>query len=380
MKRFIIGATIAVATLFVACDNTPKFTIEGHISDADSAVLYLENITNANPIVADSAVLNEKGAFKFRQAVPQMAQFYRLRLGKQSINLVIDTVAHIVCTGNATRFATDYTIEGSDDCITMREVDMAGSRLKGVINQALKENNEALRQAAADSLKSYKARMTELVLQAPASPVAYYILMQRVNGLPVFDTFTKADNRIIAAAATAHEVYASDAPRTEILRNIALQGIAANRPAQQSTIEVDAEKVNEVNFIDIALYDIAGNQRKLSEATASNKVVLLDFTAYALDYSASYNIALNNIYEQYSTKGLEIYQVSFDTDLNRWQTVADNLPWVCVHDADNIYSTLIPLYDIQSLPTCYIIADNGNRFLRPTDVDDLKQKLAKILD
>lgn len=380
MKQLIIGATIAVATLFVACDTTPKFTIEGHITNADSTVLYLENITNANPIVADSTILNEKGAFKFRQTVPEVAQFYRLRLGKQSINLVIDTATHIICNSDATRFATDYTIEGNDDCLTMREVDLAGSRLKGVINQALKGNDEILRQAASDSLKQYKERMTKLVLQAPASPIAYYILMQRVNGMPVFDTFDKTDNRIIAAAATAHEVYATNAPRTQILHNIALQGMAANRQVKQQTIEVDAEKVGEVNFVDIALYDLTGNQRKLSDITAEKKVVLLDFTAYTLEYSPTYNIALNKIYEQYNTKGLEIYQVSFDTELNRWQTVADNLPWVCVHDADNIYSTLIPLYDIQSLPTCYIIVDNGNRFLRPTDVDDLKKKLAQILD
>lgn len=380
MKQLILGATIAVATLFVACDNSPKFTIEGNITNADSAVLYLEKITNANPVVADSAVLDEKGAYKFRHAVPEVAQFYRLRLGKQSINLVIDTVAHIKCSSDATRFATDYTIEGSDDCSIMREVDMAGSRLKGIVNQALKSDSEALHQAATDSLKSYKERMSQLVLQAPASPVAYYILMQRVNGMPVFSTFDKSDNRIIAAAATAHEVYATDAPRTEILRNIALQGMAANRPAKQQTIEVDAEKVGEVNFVDIALYDLAGNLHKLSDLTDDKKVVLLDFTAYALEYSPAYNIALNKIYETYRSKGLDIYQVSFETDLNHWQTVADNLPWTCVHDADNIYSSLIPLYDIQSLPTCYIIVDNGNSFLRPTDVDDLKQKLAQIFN
>ncbi|MBR6750120.1 MAG: DUF4369 domain-containing protein [Bacteroidaceae bacterium] len=379
MKGFLIGATIAIATMFVACDNSPKFTIEGNITNADSMVLYLENITKSNPIIVDSAILNAKGAYKFRQAVPSQAQFYRLRLGKHSINLVADTVAHIVCNSDAAQFSTGYTIEGSDDCSIMREVDLAGSRLKGIVNQALKSDSEDVRQAASDSVKSYKKRMTDLILQAPASPVAYYILMQRVNGLPIFDTFDKADNRIIAAAATAHEVYATDAPRTEILRNIALQGMATNRPQREHTIEVDADKVDELNFIDIALYDLAGNQRKLSDVAAEKRVVLLDFTAYALDYSPAYNIQLNNIYETYRNKGLEIYQVSFDTELSRWQTVADNLPWVCVHDADNIYSTLIPLYDVQSLPTCYIIVDNGERFMRPTDVDDLKQKLAQIL-
>jgi hypothetical protein len=221
--------------------------------------------------------------------------------------------------------------------------------------------------------------MTELVLQEPSSPVAYYILMQQINGLPIFDTFDKDDNRIIAAAATAHEVYAPDVARTETLRNIALQGIAARRSEQSSVLEVDAEKVAEVNFVDIALYDIRGGEQKLSSVAADNKVVLLDFTAYALEYSPVYNMQLMEIYNKYQSRGLEIYQVSFDTDFNRWQTVADNLPWICVNDADNVYSTLIPLYDVQSLPTCYVIVDNGQQLIRPVDVEDLKQSLKQIL-
>lgn len=378
MKKFILESTLFVATLFAACDNSPKFTIEGKFTNADSTMLYIENISHTNTIVTDSILLTGDGNYKFRLNVPEQAQFYRLRLGEQYINFVIDTACHVTCTGDATRFATDYSIEGSENCRIMREVDLSGRRLKGVINTALKSNDEFLRQVASDSLECYKKRMGELVLQAPASPVAYYILMQRVNGLPVFDTYNKTDNRIIAAAATAHEVYAPTAARTEILRNIALQGIAALRSEQQ-TLEVDAEKVSEINFVDIDLYDLGGNQRKLSDIASANRVVLLDFTGYALDYSPAYNMQLAEIYNSYKDKGLEIYQVSLDADYNRWQIVADNLPWICVHDADNVYSSLIPLYGIQSLPTCYIIADNGNQFLRPTDIDDLKQKLAQIL-
>ena len=138
-------------------------------------------------------------------------------------------------------------------------------------------------------------------------------------------------------------------------------------------------EANEVSYIVISLYDIKGNMHKLSDVATAHIVVLLDFTAYALDYSPAYNIELNNIYEQYRQRGLEIYQVSFDTDLNRWQTVADNLPWICVHEADNVQSTLISLYDIQSLPTCYMIVNNGTQLIRPESVDEIKSKLAQII-
>ena len=374
MRKIFIVAVAAITLLIVACNRAPQFTIEGTIANADSTMLYLENITGTNPILVDSIDLDEKGNFKFACAVPEHAQFYRLRIGNQSINLVVDTVVHITCNSQTQAFATNYTIAGSDECVVMREVAVSGGRLKGIVTQAM--NNESLRVEALDSIATYKARMTELVLQAPSSAVSYYILMQRVNGLPIFDTYDYADNRVIAAAATAHDIYAPDAPRTEILRNIALQGMAARREEQKQSLEIEA---SEIAYIDVELYDLVGNMRKLSEVVAQNKVVLLDFTAYALDHSPAYNIELNNIYEQYNKRGLEIYQVSFDTDLNRWQTVADNLPWVCVHESDNVHSTLVSLYDIQSLPTCYIIVDNGLQLIRPESMEDMKKKLSQII-
>jgi len=374
MKKWIIATAVAVITLITACDNTPRFTIEGTITGADSLTLYLENITGANAIVLDSAQLSTKGNYKFSRAVPEHAQFYRLRIGQQGVNLVVDSAARIQCSGEASRWATHYTIEGSEDCKVMQEVTLRGARLKNVVNKAM--NNDASRLEALDSIATYKERMTKLILQAPASAISYYILMQRVNALPIFDTYDYNDNRIIAAAATAHELYAPQAPRTAVLREMALQGMAARRQEQQQAVEVEAE---EVDYIDIALYDLVGNMHKLSDIASNNKVVLLDFTAYGLEYSPAYNIMLNEIYQAYNKHGLEIYQVSFDTDLNRWKTVADNLPWVCVHEADNVQSTLVSLYDIQSLPTCYIIVNNGAQLIRPDDVEDLKKQLAKIL-
>lgn len=374
MKNYVIGAIIAVATLFAACDNTPKFVVEGNITDADSLTLYLENITMAMPAVVDSVILKADGRYKFEDEVATHAQFYRLRLGSQSINLVADSAISIRCNSNAMRFATDYTIEGSADCATMREVTLSGARLKKIVSEAM--DNHASRLMALDSINAYKARMTELILQAPSSPVAYYILMQRVNGLPIFDTYDYNDNRIIAAAATAHETYCPDAPRTQVIVDVALQGMAA-RYQEQNSVTVEAEPVN---YVDISLYDITGNARTLSELATTNRVVLLDFTAYALEYSPAYNMQLAEIYKQYSQRGLEIYQVSFDTDLNRWQTVADNLPWTCVHEADNVYSNLISLYDIISLPSCFIIVENGEQLIRPADVEDMKQQVAKLLN
>ena len=137
MKKILFVAIAAIATLITACNHSAQFTIDGTIANADSSMLYLENITGTNPVVVDSVLLDEKGNYKFTHAVPEHAQFYRLRLGNQSINLVVDSASHITCHSQLQAFANNYTVAGSEECVVMREVTIGGGRIKSIVNQAL---------------------------------------------------------------------------------------------------------------------------------------------------------------------------------------------------------------------------------------------------
>ena len=70
------------------------------------------------------------------------------------------------------------------------------------------------------------------------------------------------------------------------------------------------------------------NARRLSDL--KDNVVLVDFTVYNHVQAAAHNLALRELYNKYHDKGLEIYQISLDTDEHFWKTSADNLPWICV--------------------------------------------------
>lgn len=374
MTRKSIICAIAIATAaLVGCsdksDNAAQFTVTGNITQAEGEMLYLEEIGSQAVTTLDSVRLDAAGAYSFSHAVPQEATFYRLRLNKQSINLVIDTIVSIECNSNGAQFATSSTIAGSDDCIAMRRVDLAGSHLRKCI-----DSNMA---SALDSLYAYKQEMTAIALQAPASPVAYYIVLQQVEGLPIFDTYTPEDNKIIAAVATAHEAYYPNLARTQQLKELALAGISHQR--NNRPLEVDSEQVNEVNFVDIELYDTAGNLRKLSDATANNRVVLLDFSAYMAEYSPYYNFELKEMYEKYHNRGFEIYQVAFDSEIAAWRSSAGNLPWITVREPNVEGSSLFALYNIQILPTCFLIIDNGAQLIRPEEIDEIEKVLKQKL-
>ena len=109
---------------------------------------------------------------------------------------------------------------------------------------------------------------------------------------------------------------------------------------------------------------------------ANNRVVLLDFTAYTSEISPQLNKLLNDIYQQYHSRGLEIYQVSVDQDNVAWRQAAQNLPWITVFDPMSINSQTIGNYNVNGIPTTFIIK-NGEIVERVEDATRLKAAVGK---
>ena len=110
------------------------------------------------------------------------------------------------------------------------------------------------------------------------------------------------------------------------------------------------------------------------------KVVLLDFTAYRTNYTPNYNLMLRELYNKYADKGFNIYQVSVDSDESFWLNTASNLPWTCVYDESTIYSSYLKSYNVQQLPSVFLIDRDGNITDRPESTDELDGKIAKLLE
>lgn len=128
---------------------------------------------------------------------------------------------------------------------------------------------------------------------------------------------------------------------------------------------------------DIALADVNG--KSVSLASLKGKVVVLDFTVYNSKNSAEHNLALNRIYNQQKSKGLEIYQISFDSDEHFWKNAALNVPWISVRDPQSVYSSRLSLYNVREIPTAFILNRNGDVTSRIEDYTKLQAELNKVL-
>jgi len=95
--------------------------------------------------------------------------------------------------------------------------------------------------------------------------------------------------------------------------------------------------------------------------------------------SAAHNLALRDLYNKYHERGLEIYQISLDTDEHFWKTSADNLPWICVRDASASNSRYLPLYNVTQLPAVFLVDRNNTLNARGENMEDIEKTIQKLL-
>lgn len=375
---------ILLPALLVSSCHRDEFHIKGHIAGSEGKTLYFEAVQLTGTELLDSARLSADGTFAFAAPRTLYPEFYRLRLDNSYIHLAVDSTETITVEIPGLPIAADYRVSGSDESEKIRHIAAAGNALKGAIEKASRQRitstdqQRRILEGLQDEVRRYKDTVIPYITDAPASPAAYFAIFQQVNGLDIFDRTKREDYRYILTVANAYNTFMPESPRTRHLYHLALAILQNEREAKQ---EADKEPqipvANEVSLIDIELPDLYGKIRRLSDL--KGKVVLLDFSAYAGKYSPDYNRALAQLYKKYHRQGFEIYQVSIDPNENLWQVSADNLPWICVRDADTTRSRVALSYNVQSLPTAFLIDRQSVLQQRVSKLADLPQAIEKLL-
>ena len=383
MKKMICAALSVFA--LSACHNEPRFCVEGEVSGAEGKMLYFEASALEGIVALDSVKLGSSGSFSFEQPQPESPEYYRLRVEDKVINLSIDSTETVNVKAPFVDFATKYEVAGSANCSMIKELTLLQARLQQSAN-ALAANVRANRLTPTryeDSLSAlvnhYKDEVkVKYIFAQPATSAAYFALFQKLNGYMLFDPLnSKDDVKCFAAVATSLYNRYPHATRSKNLYNIVIKGMKNTRKPREQVLEVPADKINTTGLIDISLRDIQANVRKLSDL--KGKVVLLDFTIYQSAVSASHNYLLRDLYDKYASRGLEIYQVSLDADEHFWKTTASNLPWVCVRDAEGIYSQIAVTYAVQAVPTIFLINRNSELSARTENIKDLEAAVKALL-
>ncbi len=365
-----------------ACNYSSDFTVKGVVAGADGQLMYLENVGISNVVTLDSIKLAPGGKFKFTEKRPEYPDFYRLRLNNQLINFAVDSTETISFVADAGTFATSYSVEGSENSKAIKVITLAQLDANQAISRLRKEYEDKMisdttyRMKVLAAADAYKEVARKYIYSAPMSTAAYFALFQQIDGLLFFDLYDRKDVKAYGAVATSYNHTYPESPRSKHLYNLTLQSmkvLRAQRPVDYSNVET-----KEISFLDIELPDVRGEVVKLS-TVAPGKVVLINFTAYQTEWSPALNMALGELYTKYHDQGLEIYQVSLDSDFHFWRNGASNLPWVTVHDPQSVYSQVAGLYNVKQLPALFILDRKGNLVKRVEDVKKLETDVKAVL-
>ena len=384
MKHIYKAAVVVLAALSVASCNNNKFTVEGQISGAKDSVLYFENVGLEGINVLGSVKLSDAGDFSFSQDANQAPEFYRLRIADQIINVSIDSTETVQVKGQYPGMASNYTVSGSDNCDKIRELALKQIDLQAKAI-ALQSNTELGIVKANDSIQTlidaYKDEVKRnYIYKEPYKAYAYFALFQAIGNYLIFNPRSnKEDIKAFAAVATSWDTYYPHAERGQNLHNIAIEGMKNQRivESQNADIQVDASKVQEAGVLDIALLDNKGVMRHLTYL--KGQVVLLDFHVFAMDESPARIITLRELYNKYHAQGLEIFQVSLDSDEHFWKQQTAALPWINVRDEDGVNSSRLTLYNIQAVPDFFIIDRGNNLVKRAAQIKDLEAEIKALL-
>lgn len=353
MKKSFIYILLGI--ILVSCQHQPEFCLSGQIKQAKGTILYLEHVALTHTSTIDSCILEQDGTFHFVSPAPEHPDFYRLRIDNKSLILAVDSTEHITISTTLDSLSLTESILGSPASLSMAEL-RATSR--------------------SGNLDSIRKHAQQIIFANPRSLAAYYAVFFKHNGQFIWDITNRTDRRMFQTVATSFLTWMPQYERTKALYSQVSNMILLERNTiQQAAVQKLIQEADNT-FLDIQLPDDKGKNQTLS--SLRGKVIVLDYSAIDMEQSHAYIFELRDLYNKYHARGMEIYSVSLDQNRLRWEVGVQNLPWINVFAGDNAAQVLMR-YNVQSIPTLFLLDRKGNVQGRYSDFKQLDADIRKYL-
>jgi thiol-disulfide isomerase/thioredoxin len=317
-----------------------KFTIKGTVDEPVSATLMLQEV---NP--------------------PASKKFTRLDAEQNTLYLFLDGGVISVVTKTQ---LWDADVKGSSVVndfqqyqVQIRKLFRLESKMGEVYDTYHSEKNN---EAAAEVFKLYE-KMLDLyykeqlafVTKHPKSPVSLYLATQALG------------NTLDAAKA---------GPLFQLLSS-ELQNSTSGRELA-ATIETGKKSMVGVAATDFTQPTAEGT--KISLTSFKGKYVLVDFWASWCGPCRAESPTLVKAYDQYKSKGFEIFSVSMDDKKEKWLKAAkdDGYTWTQVGDLKGWENEAGAIYGISAIPFNFLIDPNGTIIARNLRGEELEKKLKEL--
>lgn len=339
--------------------------ISGNIENSKGANMYFESLSLEGAKLIDSVLIDDKGYFEFH-FTPSEAGFFRLAYSPSNYGvLVIKDGDKINLTANADNIDASVKVTGSEETQHLHALNkilmgtytqMEQARQQMMLAQQT-QNASAYQQSVANQYRINNEMTAQLksFIDTSLGFLTSLAALERLDFNADYDYFKKvADGLEKNYGNTSH--YKSLKQRVDAMAKLAIGAqapeISLNNPAGKS----------------IPLSSLQGNY------------VLIDFWASWCGPCRKENPNVVRLYEKYHSKGFEVYSVSLDKDKTAWESAIaqDKLTWTHVSDLGFWQSSIVPVYNIESIPQTYLVDKEGKIIAKNLRGAELESKLQEI--
>jgi len=379
MKKFFLTALVAMTAF--AC-STDKATIKGIIEGTSNGNLVLKVLEINNQRVVDTIEI-EDGKFDYKLKLKDKTpNFYYLYYNENKV------ASLIILPGDNVKLIADtlgkkILTEGSEETKLLTEIESGAQKLSfrfdslaNVLDSAVIKGDEAKKTTLNYELGSLYVKQKQNSIKHlytnPNSITNIILLYQKFpNNLPIF-----ADVRDVLLFKRVCDSLDKRYPGSAYVVRLKEEVSYREKSDMFNAKILDA---SETGFPDIKLPDVKSKMRSLSEL--SGKVIILSFWSVSDANQRMLNQDFLQIYDKYSNKGLEIFQVSVDTDKTAWARAVDEqmLPWISVCDGLGSGSAAVTTYNVTKIPALFVIDKSGTIVAKNVFNAELDKLLSRIV-
>jgi hypothetical protein len=363
MKRLIIF--LLAAAVMAGCSNDNRVTIKGAFSDGREGTIYLDKSDVDRSTVIDSTSV-KKGRFKFSVEITG-PEFFQVRCNNgEFAGLLAMPGENITLDLGKSPLTMNYSVSGSPGSedikildqhlvVTKTRLDSIRDIYSGLSSEELATRGPDLEKAFVDIVEAQRKFNINFIIENISSMSAIQALYQRIDD-NTYVLYQPRDLQYLKIVSDSLSVKYPVSRHVRALKeNVTseLNKMYIDRMANLATQMPAANTKPE-------LPDTQGNM--VSVASLKGKYVLVSFWVTTSVECINELPLLKTLYSAYHRKGLEIYQVSLDGDVERWKNRVrfEEIPWISVREEDPANPVYARLMNVTSLPSNLLYDPDGN--------------------
>lgn len=373
MKHILVLLTLSV--LLFSCGKD-KVRLHGKVSNQKSSNIILEKRDLSHRIFVDSVQLKD-GEFSFSFEGDVFPEFYNLNIDGKRIPFIVDSIMEISFDIDMSKLH-EYKVHNSHASQRIQDMNKLILEARRKMNKALAMSDEIERNRSYNTaFKNLQDTIGLMINTQPMCFSSYYGVFSKVDGHALYDPIDRDENRYYATVANSLRFVYPDHYRSKHVYEHALLNIEKRKRMilQEQLLQAPS------SVPELKLPDVKGDSISL-RGVLENQPILLVFWSYLdANYPGLFE-DLTYLKKKYASRGLQIYQVSLDSDIEEWgkRLRREKSDWIQVNDVWGAAGYACKVYNVQTLPFAYALGLDAD-VVRPQSMsrEDLEKSIVSVL-